>query len=227
VATLVADHLGLALGSLLPRCALLGPVMTRLPDTVRDGVAITIDDGPEPSVTPRVLDLLDAAGAKATFFVIGERARRHAALTREIAERGHAVENHSERHWKTFSLRGPGFMAQEIDRGRQTIFDLTGQDSRYFRAPAGLRNPFLDPLLAHRGLTLAAWTRRAYDTREGDPDKVLARLTGRLAGGDILLLHDGHAACGGDGVPVILHVLPRLLSALAARGLRPCLLDGR
>jgi peptidoglycan/xylan/chitin deacetylase (PgdA/CDA1 family) len=220
VSALLANHLALASAGLLPRCQWLGPVLTRLPVAAGDAVAITIDDGPDPEVTPRVLDLLDAHGALATFFVVGEQARRHAALTREIAARGHAVENHSEHHLKTFSLRGPRYMAQEIDACRRSIADLTGLDSRFFRAPAGLRNPFLDPLLAHRDLTLAAWTRRAYDTRCADPERVLARLSRGLAARDILLLHDGHAARTADGTPVILEVLPCLLDTLSKAGLR-------
>ena len=227
VAALLANHAVLATAGLLPRCTLLGPVLTRLPAEAGDGVAITIDDGPDPEVTPRVLDLLDAHGARATFFVIGQHARRHAALTRQIAARGHAIENHSEHHLKSFSLRGPRAMAAEIDAGRQSIADLTGHDSRYFRAPAGLKNPFLDPLLARRDLTLAAWTRRGYDTNCGDPAVVLARLTRGLSGRDILLLHDGHAARTADGSPVILAVLPQLLATIAAAGLRPVGLDGR
>ena len=219
VSALLANHLAIAAAGLLPRCNWLGPVLTRLPADTGQRVAITIDDGPDPEVTPRVLDLLASRNAIATFFVIGEQARRHAALTREIAARGHAVENHSEHHLNSFSLRGPATMAREIDAGRRTIADLTGLDSRFFRAPAGLKNVFLDPLLARRELTLAAWTRRAYDTRCGDPDQVLARLTKGLSAGDILLLHDGNAAPTTRGTPVILDVLPRLLDRLDAAGL--------
>ena len=226
IAALVLNHLALALSGLLPRCAWLGPVLTRLP-VAGKGVAITIDDGPDPEVTPRVLDLLDAHQAHATFFVIGRKARLHAALTREIAARGHTIENHSEQHLKTFSLRGPGWMGREIAAGRQTIRELTGLESRFFRAPAGLRNPFLDPVLHRLGITLAAWTRRAYDTRCGDAAEVLARLTQKLAAGDILLLHDGHAARTANGTPVILEVLPPLLEAIKAAGLRPVTLDGQ
>ena len=220
VAALLTNHLVLATSGLLPRCNWLGPVMSKLPITAGQAVAITIDDGPDPEVTPCVLDLLDAAGAVATFFVIGEKARRHAVLTREIVARGHAVENHSEHHLKTFSLSGPRLMAREIDAGRQTIAELTGLDSRFFRAPAGLKNIFLDPLLAHRDLTLVAWTRRGYDTRCGEPARVQQRLTENLGARDILLLHDGHAALTVRGTPVILEVLPGLLDALAAAGLR-------
>jgi peptidoglycan-N-acetylglucosamine deacetylase len=82
-----------------------------------------------------------------------------------------------------------------------------------------LRNPFLEPVLARLGLHLASWTRRGFDTVNTDPETILRRLTRGLRGGDILLLHDGHAARTAQGEPVILEVLPRLLQRLAAAGL--------
>ena len=101
------------------------------------------------------------------------------------------------------------------------LFDLTGRRPTAFRAPAGLRNPFLDPVLHRLGLNLVSWTRRGFDTRERDPARVLARLTRGLAGGDILLLHDGHAARSrSSAAPVVLDVLPPLLAALRDAGLR-------
>lgn len=97
---------------------------------------------------------------------------------------------------------------------------MTGQRPTCFRAPAGLRNPFLAPVLHRLGLSLVSWTRRGFDTRESDPATVLARLTHGLRAGDILLLHDGHAARTTAGRAVLLEVLPPLLSRLRAEGLR-------
>lgn len=223
VGGLAANHLVVATSGLWPRSHLLGPNWTQLPAAAaRAGqVAITIDDGPDPAVTPRVLDLLDAHGGVATFFCIGERAARHADLCREIVRRGHAVENHSQRHRHNFSLLGPRGFARELAAAQDTLTAITGERPRFFRAPAGLRNPFLDPVLHREDLILASWTRRGFDTREGDPQRVLARLTRNLAGGDILLLHDSHCATTPAGQPVILDVLPPLLARLAAAGLRP------
>ncbi len=218
---LALNHAVLATAGLLPRTTLLGPNLTRLPEAAaaRREVAITIDDGPDPEVTPRVLDLLDAAGAKASFFCIGWRARAHPALCREIVQRGHGVENHGDAHSWAFSLRGHGYQKADIAAAQATLSDITGQAPRFFRATAGLRNPFLDPVLSQLDLRLSSWTRRAYDTRTGDPDLVHARLVRGLGPGDILLLHDGHAARGADGQPVILAALPRLLATLAEQKL--------
>jgi peptidoglycan/xylan/chitin deacetylase (PgdA/CDA1 family) len=224
---LVANHAVLAAVGLWPRSRLLGPNWTRLPAAAaaRGEVAITIDDGPDLEVTPRVLDLLDAAGARATFFCIGRQAARYPELCREIIVRGHAVENHSEHHHHSFSLRGPWALTRELTAAQNTLAGITGVVPRFFRAPAGLRNPFLDPLLHRHGLRLASWTRRGFDTRQRDPSKVLEALRRNLAAGDILLLHDAHAARTVSGEPVILTVLPALLADIRARGLRTVTLD--
>ncbi|WP_205962888.1 polysaccharide deacetylase family protein [Pararobbsia silviterrae] len=223
---IVANHAVLATGGLWPRSQWMGSNWIRLPDTprARTAVALSFDDGPDPNVTPRVLDLLDAAGVKATFFAIGTRVSAHPALAREIVERGHALENHSWRHVHTFSVSGPRAMRREIVEAQRVIADTTGVAPRCFRAPAGLRNPFLDPLLQQLGLQLTSWTRRGFDTREADPMRVCARLLRGLAARDILLLHDGHAAGARDGRPVVLDALPRVLDAIAHAALQPVLL---
>lgn len=219
----VLDHLVLTGAGLWPRSHLLGPNWTRLPGEAAASrqVAITIDDGPDPQITPQVLARLQEHSVRATFFCIGERVERHKELAREIVRQGHAIENHSFRHLNRFSVLGPRAMAAEIARAQQTILDVTSESPRFFRAPAGLRSPFLEPVLARLGLRLASWTRRGFDTVNRDPQAVLHRLLHRLGAGDILLLHDGHAASTASGTPVILEVLPRLLEALCAARLTP------
>ncbi|MEJ0038898.1 MAG: polysaccharide deacetylase family protein [Gammaproteobacteria bacterium] len=221
-----ANHATLTFAGLWPRSSLLGPNWTRLPHeaAARNAVAMSIDDGPDPATTPRVLDILDAHTAKATFFCIGQRIERFRGLARDIHDRGHAIENHSFRHTNYFSLLGPKRMASEIERAQDVIASVTGAKPRFFRAPAGLRNPFLAPLLRRFDLQLASWTRRGFDTVEGNADVVFRRVTRNLASGDILLLHDGNAAKGISGAPVIYDVLPRILREIAAQDLRPILM---
>lgn len=218
-----ANQAAILAGAVLPRSRLLGPNWTRLPAAAaaRGEVALSLDDGPDPLVTPRVLELLAQRRVRATFFCIGERAGRHPELVRAIAAGGHAVENHSLRHRHDFALLGPRRFLREIGAAQDTLAALAGAAPRFFRAPAGMRNPFLDYALTRLGLQLVSWTRRGYDTRNANADDVLARLTRGLAAGDILLLHDGHAMRGTHGTPVALDVLPRLLDAVAAAGLRP------
>ena len=211
----VASHLALTAAGLWPRSALLGPNWTRLPAGAGRRIALTIDDGPDPDVTPRVLDLLDRYDARATFFCIGDLARRHPQWIEAIVARGHAVENHSQRHRHTFSLSGPAALRREIAAAQQTLTEIAGTRPRFFRAPAGLRNPFLEPVLCELGLQLASWTRRGFDTREHDADTVTRRLLNGLAPQDILLVHDCHAARDARGEPVVLDVLPALLRAAA------------
>jgi peptidoglycan/xylan/chitin deacetylase (PgdA/CDA1 family) len=221
LATLAANHLVLTSVGLWPRSRALGPNWRRLPEAAVEAgqIALTIDDGPDPKVTPQVLDLLDRYQARATFFCIGIKAERYPELCREIVRRGHAVENHGHHHYHHFSTFGPGRMAREIKAGQDALARITGQRPLFFRPTAGLRNPFLDPVLIHHGLTLASWTRRGFDTRNSDAAEVVARLSHKLAAGDILLLHDGHAARTATGIPVILEALPRLLDAARAKGL--------
>ena len=233
----VASHLALTAAGLWPKSALLGPNWTRLPEMrevesestsgLRDAdggtdrrIALTIDDGPDPEVTPRVLDLLDQYGARATFFCVGDLARRHPRCIEAIVARGHAVENHSQRHRHTFSLSGPGALRREIDTAQRTLTEIAGMCPLFFRAPAGLRNPFLEPVLCGLGLQLASWTRRGFDTRERDARKVAQGLLHGLAPRDILLVHDGHAARGSNGQPVVLEALPEVLRAAASAQLR-------
>jgi peptidoglycan/xylan/chitin deacetylase (PgdA/CDA1 family) len=219
----IADHLLLTALGLWPRSSALGANMTRLPAAAaaRGEVAITIDDGPDPEVTPRVLAILAEYRVRATFFCIGERAARFSDCVRDCVRCGHAIENHSYSHRHDFSLLGPGRLRREIAQAQQVLAQVSGTAPGFFRAPAGLRNPLLDMVLQRLGLQLASWTRRGFDTVSSDATSVLARLTRNLRAGDILLLHDGHAARGDSGTPLVLEVLPRLLDAIAQRSLRP------
>jgi len=222
-AALFADHCVVAGAGLWPRSTLLGPNLSRLPEAAarRGEVALTFDDGPDPEVTPRVLDLLDRRGVRASFFCIGRRAAACPEVAAEIARRGHAIENHSHTHPHAFVLYPPRALGRQIDAAQEALARAAGRAPRLFRAPAGLRSFLLERELARRGLALASWTRRAFDTVRGRPEAVAAALLDGLAAGDVLLLHDGGAARTAGGSPVVLEALPRLLDGIAERGLRP------
>ena len=216
------NHAAVTLAGLWPRSSLLGPNWTHLPAVAGNAncIALTIDDGPDPEVTPRVLDLLDQYAIRATFFCIGERARRYPSLTREIVARGHTIENHSYTHRHTFSVETPGALAKEVDTAQRTLIELTGERPTFFRAPAGLRNVLLEPVLQKHDLRLVSWTKRGFDTREPDPERVRQRLLHNLSPRDILLVHDGNAATTANGQPVLLCALPRVFEAARHQGLR-------
>ena len=108
-----------------------------------------------------------------------------------------------------------------MQASQDTLTRISGQRPLFFRAPAGLRNLFLAPVLARLELRLASWSARGFDTRISDPERVKSSLLRGLKAGAILLLHDGHAARTAAGIPVILEVLPTVLESAAAAGLRP------
>ena len=223
LAAVAANHLLIAAVGLWPRSRWLGANWTLLPaaSAARNEIALTIDDGPDPDVTPQVLDLLDRYATRATFFCIGKQAERHPDLCREIVRRGHAVENHSQQHRHYFSLLGPRGLMHELQASQDALTRISGQRPMFFRAPAGLRNLFLAPVLARLELRLASWSARGFDTRINDPERVKTSLLRGLRAGAILLLHDGHAARTAGGTPVILEVLPAVLESAASSGLRP------
>ena len=205
-----------------PRNDWLGPNVSHLGATAaaRGEVALTFDDGPDPAVTPALLDLLDACGMRASFFCIASRVQAHPGLARRIAERGHSVENHTLSHSYAFALRGLRAIERDLAQAQAVLADATGQRPTCFRPPVGLRNPFLDPVLSRLGLRLVSWTRRGVDTRDADPARVAQRLLRGLAGGDILLLHDGRTAGATTAGALVLDVLPRVAARLREAGLR-------
>jgi len=224
---LATDHLVLAAASLWPRGTWVGANQSRLPVTAarRGEVALTFDDGPDPDVTPRVLDLLDRHGARATFFCIGDRVRAYREIAAEIARRGHRVENHTQTHPHLFACYPAPSLLREISDAQESIVRANGRSPRLFRAPAGLRSPLLDRVLFRTGLRLVSWTRRGFDALERNPRRIARRLLAGLSPGDVLLLHDGSSSRKHGGNPVVLEVLPRLLDELAARGLRSVAID--
>ena len=221
-AALVGNHTVIAGAGLWPRSRLLGPNLCRLsPAAARRGeVALTFDDGPDPRVTPAVLDCLERYGVRASFFCIGRLAETHPELVAETVRRGHRVENHSYSHPRAFTCYPSAALRRELRRAQEALQWAGGVRPRFFRAPAGFRGPLLERELAAAGLHLASWSRRGFDTVSRDPSRVSRRLLRGTAGGDVLLLHDGSAARDRGGAPVVLAALPRVLDELARRGLK-------
>lgn len=220
VGALVANHALIAALSFVPRSQALGPALTKLPPLfeLRGAVALTFDDGPDPDVTPWVLDELDRHGARATFFCVGARVRAHAALAAEIVRRGHAVENHSYAHSTSSGFWSARRWRADLLACQQAIADATGRAPRFFRPPFGVRAPMLEPALASLGLHCVTWSARGFDAVARHPERVLARLLPHVHAGSIVVLHDGVAVGRRRADGVLAHVLPRVLAHLAARG---------
>ncbi|MFT3897726.1 MAG: polysaccharide deacetylase family protein [Thermomonas sp.] len=214
---MVASHAPFWWGVLRPQSRLFSPVLSRLP--TKDRLAwLTIDDGPS-NDTRAILDLLDARGAKATFFLVGERAAQRPGDVCEIARRGHGIGNHSASHPAgTFWLLGPKRMRGEIERTQEILRGITGVAPRWFRAVVGMANPFVSAPLRDLGLARVAWCARGFDAVAADPGAVVARIERGLRPGAIVLLHEG--AAHGRNVEAISKLLDRF-DALGYRSVLP------
>lgn len=195
-----------AYGAAWPRAQLFGRSVYRTP--APDRLALTFDDGPNPAVTPRLLELLDRYNAKATFFVIGKFARREPGLVRELARRGHIVGNHTETHPNLFRL-GPAKIREEMQLCREAMEGALGESAKWFRPPFGFRNPWVVRTARELGMTTVMWTLIPGDWRAKPADWLIERMqpvarrleslrarnpatgSGYGAGGHVLCLHDG------------------------------------
>jgi peptidoglycan/xylan/chitin deacetylase (PgdA/CDA1 family) len=187
-------------------------VVSRGPDGAR-GVALTFDDGPSPASTPRILDLLDAAKVKATFFVIGRKAEAHPDLVRDIALRGHAIAMHSYAHDRLFSLKGAAYVRDDLTKALRVIEDITGERPALFRPPIGHSNPTIARVVKELGLEVVGWTVRALDgVAAADPKRVAARVKRGLRDGASVLMHA--AAEREDREPASVAALPAILAAM-------------
>ena len=191
-------------------CRMDSHVMAKAYTHVSEGIALTYDDGPDPESTPALLDLLQEYGARASFFLIGDRAREHPEIVRRILAEGHTIGNHSQAHslWTNFFWRGS--MRKEMARCQETLEEITGSRPRLYRPPFGLMNPFVEPALDSLDLGLIGWSIRSLDTVRTDAAERVRR---RLKSGAIVLLHDG-------GIPKdrVLSTSREILEEIKARG---------
>ena len=212
-AVLVASGLPLVWALLVPGAQGLGPVLTRF-QTERREVWLTIDDGPDPEDTPRVLEVLARHGAHATFFVVGERVARHVPLVQEIVRRGHEVAHHTHTHPEaTFWLASSARVERELDSTLAVLRPI-GVVPRWFRAPVGIKNLFLWTATASRGMRVVGWTVRSWDSVARDPEAVAKSVLKRVRPGSILLFHEGPRL----RPAVRVAALDRTLAALAKAG---------
>ncbi len=192
-------------------------VVTVGPKTAR-GVAFTFDDGPDPKSTPQILDMLDAAGATATFFVIGRKAKAHPELVAEMCERGHAVGIHSYAHSRIFSLYSPSRVRADLERAIEVLHEITGVRPTMFRAPIGHISPSIAKVARDLGLVSVGWSVRALDGfARAKADAVADRVMRGLKDGAIVLLHD--ASERGDFLPVSVTSLPTILESMQSKQL--------
>jgi peptidoglycan-N-acetylglucosamine deacetylase len=215
-----------AFAAVNPRSQLFGPTIrhTNYPQKL----AITFDDGPNPAITPQLLDLLARHNAKATFFLIGKFVTECPALAKEIVNRGHVVGNHTETH-PALAICGPTETQDELRRCSEAILQATWANPRFFRPPYGFRNPWVGGIATRLQMKVAMWTLLPGDWRAPSAEWLIPRLqpiaarakdnlagsqrAAPAAGGDILCLHDGsQRAQNTDRTPTLKtleHWLPR------------------
>jgi peptidoglycan/xylan/chitin deacetylase (PgdA/CDA1 family) len=204
-------------GAMVPQLEMYGDVLCRgLPGA--QGAALTFDDGPDPDTTPRVLDALRRAGARATFFVIGEKAERHPEIVRRMVAEGHLVALHGYRHDRLYAFKSPSAVADDIRRAADVVEAATGVRPRWFRPPLGYVSPRTAAGARRAGVEIVGWTARALDGLAGrSPRAVVMRLAPALTDRAILLLHD--ASERGGSAPAGVAALPDLLAEADRRRL--------
>jgi peptidoglycan/xylan/chitin deacetylase (PgdA/CDA1 family) len=163
------------------------PALERI-DGARDAVALTFDDGPDPDSTPAVLDALDAAGARATFFLLGEQLMEHRSLGGEIARRGHEVALHGFEH-REHSELGPA-VRDDLARALGTVEAGTGRRPRWLRPPYGRFSEISYEACGPLGLEPVYWSAWGMDWEPIGPDRIADLVQRDLAAGAIVVLHD-------------------------------------
>jgi peptidoglycan-N-acetylglucosamine deacetylase len=188
MAVFAISHAVFLYGSLRPASQLFGQVKCTHTETL-----ITIDDGPDPRTTPQLLAALDRHGIKATFFLIGRRARHYPELVRAIHDAGHTIGNHTFSHPAgRFWCIGPRSARREIGRCDEVLQAITGQVPTLFRSPVGHSNPFVHLAAAAAGKTIVAWSARGFDGVNTSKEKVIAQIKANVKTGAIIVMHEAY-----------------------------------
>src|SRR5262249_13756532 len=170
----VAWYVVATIGVFFPWLEMYGPIVSRGP-AGRRAVALTFDDGPHPVTTRRILAALAGTRHRATFFVLGAKARRHPDVIREIHAAGHTIGLHGDRHDRLHAFRMPWRVRAELVRAAQTVEDATGVRPRYFRPPLGHTSVNTTPGVRRAGMIVVGWSVRCLDgMRERTPEAVVA-----------------------------------------------------
>ncbi|MEU6349047.1 polysaccharide deacetylase family protein [Streptomyces sp. NPDC047072] len=174
------------------------------------GVNITIDDGPDPTWTPEVLDVLREFGVKATFCMVGPQAQAHPDLVKKVVAAGHRLCDHSVSHDTTMNKKSEAYQSKEILDAERMITEASGGvRPMYYRAPGGAFTPYSRRLAASRGMRPLGWNVDSKDFERPGTDAIVATVEGELPNGPTILFHDA----GGDRsetVEALRLVLPRL-----------------
>lgn len=205
----------MAVGVAFFRSGIFGPVIYRA--RAEEGLlSLTFDDGPDPSHTLHIADLLEAGGHRGTFFLIGKRARAFPELVRALVDRGHEVGIHSYRHSLAYNFPAMKMLWGDFLESSRAVQEACGRWPRLYRPPVGLLNPRILRVARLGGWAVIGWSLRSRDGVQTDPAGVQRRVMARLGPGEVVLMHDRIAR----GEPAAVAALPGILAEMERRGLR-------
>lgn len=190
----------------------------------RDVVALTFDDGPDPTTTAPILDRLDELDVPASFFVLGAAAEHHPEVVRAVVERGHTLGLHGYLH-QHHLLRSPGWIERDVARAAQVVGGVTGRPLKWFRPPYGQIAGASAGAARRHGLRTVLWSAWGREwTAPGSTD-VVRRVLAGVEPGAIVLLHDSDATSPTGTARRVLEALEPLVAELRGRGLDLVTLD--
>ncbi|MEN9604930.1 MAG: hypothetical protein RJB39_615 [Candidatus Parcubacteria bacterium] len=189
-------------------------VQNALKDYKTKVVTLTFDDGPVPA-TKDIIDMLDSVGVKATFFALGDETSRRPEILRYAYDHGHAIGNHSWSHPHVLGFRNRDYIERQIDKAEDAIKSATNAEVTFFRTPFGESSPYLNWILAGKGMIGVHWTLALRDWRKDSSKEQIADLFAHIEKSEVVLLHDRVYAD-----PEKLETLKQSILDLKARGFR-------
>ena len=158
--------------------------------SINENILLTFDDGPDPEITPQILDTLRELNAKAIFFCIGKKVKKYPELVLRIANEGHIVANHTYNHSDFLGFYSTKRIKGEIEDTERSIMDVTKRSYKLFRPPFGVTNPNIARAIEALDYKVIGWNVRSFDTVSKNRLGVLNRIMKNLKSGDIILFHD-------------------------------------
>jgi peptidoglycan/xylan/chitin deacetylase (PgdA/CDA1 family)/GT2 family glycosyltransferase len=201
-----------------PRSGLYGKVWSN-GNRDKPRIALTFDDGPNEPYTSQVLGILERFGIKATFFIIGQNARRYPEICQRIVTTGNVIGNHSYHHYKSLCLRRSKAVAREVEQTHQAIYECTGFKPKLFRPPHGFRTPWLMRTVSRLGYRVVTWDNMTGDWKANKSAEEIERniIQGAKPGG-VIVLHDGRDSIPNYDRSQMLQALPFVIETLKKRG---------
>ena len=155
-------------------------------------IALSFDDGPHPSVTPAVLDILKTHNIKAAFFLIGKNIEQNKDILRRIVDEGHIIGNHSYEHSNSYGFWSRKKVMADLLKNQDLIETVCNKKINLFRPPFGVTNPNIANAAQLLDYTVVGWSIRSLDTMSKNNAHTIKRVVNRLKAGRVVLFHDNH-----------------------------------